>query len=257
MSLLSSRYILYVSLFSQYYIDVTQIRKGDTRQQLLEAAAALISDAPGQDVPLRAICERVGVKLPTLYHFFGSKDGLLEAVIEHGFASYLGLKQASEPTGDPVEDIRLGWDAHVRFGLDNAGFYALMYGQVTPRRRPVAAQAPHDALLRLCREAEAQERLSVPAEQAADHVLAANVGVTLFLITAESPDLSVSAQVREATLTAITGLTGPQPAEPTARRDVARQLLHHLSGAQDELGEPELALLRKWLGMLTAPDRTR
>ena len=234
---------------------MTQIRKSDTRQQLLEAAAALISDAPGQDVPMRAICDRVGVKLPTLYHFFGSKDGLLEAVIEHGFETYLRLKQAAAPTGDPVEDIRQGWDAHVRFGLDNAGFYALMYGQVTPHRRPVAAQAPHAALLQLCRAAEAQERLSVPAEQAADHVLAANVGVTLFLITAETPDLTLSAQVREATLAGITGLTGAQPAEPTARRDVARQLLHNLIGAQDELGEPELALLRKWLGMLAAADR--
>lgn len=231
---------------------MTQERKGDTRQQLLEAAAALISDAPGQDVPLRAICERVGVKLPTLYHFFGSKDGLLEAVIDHGFETYLALKQGAEPTGDPIEDLRRGWDTHVRFGLDHAGFYALMYGQVTPHRRPAAAAAPHAALVELCRRAHADDRLAVTAEEAADHVLAANVGVTLFLITAESPDLALSAQVRDATIAAITGLTAPSPTDDDARAGLARQLLHGLTGADQQLGQAEVALLRKWLGVLAA-----
>lgn len=224
-------------------------RKGDTRRELLEAAAVLIGDAPGQDVPLRAICERVGVKLPTLYHFFGSKEGLLDAVVDDGFERYLALKAAAEPTGDPVEDIRRGWDAHVSFGLDNAGVYALMYGQVTPGRRPAAAAGPRTALLHLCAEAAAQERLAVPAEQAADHVLAANVGVTLFLITAEAPDLRLSGQVREATLAAVTGLTAPL-ADPGARPFLARQLRQALAGAEDELGRAEITLLRKWLGTL-------
>jgi len=30
--------------------------------------------------------------LPTLYHFFGSKEGLLDAVIDAGFDLYLGVK---------------------------------------------------------------------------------------------------------------------------------------------------------------------
>lgn len=252
---MSDRYTLCISLFGRYYIDVIAERKGDTRQLLLEAAAALISDAPGQDVPLRAICDRVGVKLPTLYHFFGSKDGLLDAVIDHGFATYLELKRAAEPTGDPIEDLARGWDTHVRFGLDNAGFYALMYGQVTPHRRPAAAAAPHAALTELCRVAEAQERLAVPAEQAADHVLAANVGVTLFLITAEAPDLGLSAQVRDATLAAVTGLATAPPPDQDGRAEAARRLLHTLTGAENQLGEPEVSLLRKWLATLATPQQ--
>ncbi|WP_110205320.1 TetR/AcrR family transcriptional regulator [Nocardioides daejeonensis] len=228
----------------------------DTRQELLEAAAALISDAPGQDVPLRAICDRVGVKLPTLYHFFGSKDGLLESVIDYGFESYLALKRAAEPTGDPIEDIRRGWDTHARFGLDHAGFYALMYGQVTPHRRPSAAAAPHAALVELCRTAYADGRLAVTAEEAADHVLAANVGVTLFLITAEEPDLALSAQVRDATIAAITGIAPASPSESATGADLARHLLHALAGAEKSLGPEEIALLRKWLRTLAESSRT-
>lgn len=230
---------------------MTAERKSDTRRELLEAAASLISDAPGQDVPLRAICDRVGVKLPTLYHFFGSKDGLLTAVIEYGFASYLALKQATEPTGDPIEDIRRGWDTHVRFGLEHAGFYALMYGQVTPHRRPEAAAGPQAALLRLCKDAERQGRLAVPAGVAADHILAANVGVTLFLITAAEPDLALANHVRDATIAAITGLPATPAVERDGRAALARRLLHVLAGAEDDIGSAEVALLRKWLATLT------
>jgi AcrR family transcriptional regulator len=228
------------------------MRKGDTRQELLAAAAALISDSPGQDIPLRAICDRVGVKLPTLYHFFGNKDGLLEAVIDHGFDSYLQLKRSSQSTGDPIEDIRRGWDTHVAFGVDNAGFYALMYGQVTPHRRPTAAAGPQAALLGLCQKAASEGRLAIAPERAADHVLATNVGVTLFLITADEPDLGLSDSVRDATIAGITGVPS-QTHEADHQATLARALLHDLSGAERTLGEAEVTLLRKWLRTLAAP----
>ncbi|WP_307219930.1 hypothetical protein [Microbacterium sp. SORGH_AS_0888] len=36
--------------------------------------------------------------MPTLYHFFGGKQGLIEAVIERGFDLYLGRKERAEET---------------------------------------------------------------------------------------------------------------------------------------------------------------
>ncbi|MDA4895692.1 TetR/AcrR family transcriptional regulator, partial [Streptomyces sp. MS2A] len=104
----------------------------DTRERLIRAAADLIAAAPGEDFSLRAVCDAVGVKMPTLYHFFGSKQGLIDAVVERGFDLYLGEKAAMESTGDPIQDIRAGWDAHVAFGLAHPGFYTLMYGKVRP-----------------------------------------------------------------------------------------------------------------------------
>lgn len=108
----------------------------DSRSRLLDAAADQIAAAPGGDVSLRAVCEAAGVTMPTLYHFFGSKQGLLDAVIERGFDMYLGAKEATGSTGDPIADLRRGWDVHVDFGLANPGFYTLMYGTVQPGRSP-------------------------------------------------------------------------------------------------------------------------
>lgn len=223
-------------------------RTTDTRDRLLRAASELIAASPGQDVPLRAICDRVGVRLPTLYHFFGSKEGLLDAVIDYGFDLYLAVKGQQESTGDPIQDIRDGWDAHVEFGIANPGFYALMYGQVTPGRRPAAQSRPTAALLDLTRSAAAQGRLAVTPERAAEHVLAANVGVTLRQIVLAEPAPELSTDMRDAVIAAITG--APAAGRSDAGREVgemAAGLLDRLADSHDPLGEPETVLLRKWL----------
>lgn len=228
--------------------------KRDTRRLLLEAAAELISDAPGQDIPLRAICDKVGVKLPTLYHFFGSKEGLLDAVIDYGFDLYLAIKDGHSSTGDPIQDLRHGWDAHVDFGISQPGFYALMYGQVSPGRRPEAQGRPTRVLLGLTQLAAEQGRLVVSPENAADHILAANVGVTLALITTERPDLSLSASVREATIKAITGadVADESASGATDMATAAQQLLTTLGETTSPpLDGPELVLLRKWLTQIS------
>lgn len=230
-------------------------RAGNTRDRLLRAAADLIAAAPGEPVPLRAICDAAGVRLPTLYHFFGNKDGLLDAVVEHGFEQYLALKRSRESTGDPIQDIRGGWDAHVAFGLANPGFYALMYGQVTPGRRPAAQDRTNTILLGLTREAQRRGRLVTAPERAAGHVLAANVGVTLHQITG-SPDPELSAEVREATLDSITG--GRPGHRPAAERSLAEAASAVLAGLPDDnpaLDAPETVLLKKWLAAV-ARDRT-
>lgn len=267
------RYTIHISLRYGYYNKVTLERKPDTRQALLDAAAELISAAPGQDIPLRAICDAVGVKLPTLYHFFGNKEGLLDAVIEHGFDLYLDVKESHESSGDPIQDIRDGWDAHVAFGLANPGFYALMYGQVTPGTRPSAQQRPTDILFKLASEAARQGRLATDAGRAVDQILAANVGVTLYLIAEKEPDLELSSELREATLAGITGegITGTahgsdiadSPAtgkgaaagdHPASRAALAGDLLRALGSGGTPLDDPEATLLKKWLHALSAAD---
>nr|WP_222132160.1 TetR/AcrR family transcriptional regulator [Pseudonocardia sp. C8] len=221
---------------------------------MLRAAADLIAASPGETVSLRAVCDAAGVRLPTLYHFFGSKEGLVEAVVEHGFDRYLAAKEAHESSGDPIQDIRAGWDAHVAFGLAHPGFYALMYGQVTPGRRPKAQDRPAEILLGLTREAGRRGRLVVTPERAAAHVLAANIGVTLRQIIVAEPDPGLSADVREATLDAITGRAGrSRDDDGPGVAEAAAALLSGLPDDNPVLGAPETVLLKKWLAALTRP----
>lgn len=224
---------------------MTETPVSDTRERLISAAADLIARAPGEDFSLRAVCDAVGVKMPTLYHFFGSKQGLVDAVIEHGFDLYLGEKTALESTGDPIQDIRAGWDAHVAFGLANPGFYTLMYGKVRPGHSPSAQSRPSEILRALTARAAQQGRLAVPSEQAAAHILVTNIGVTLRQIILDQPDPDLSRAVRDGAIAAITG-TGAAGTSPLAAA------VEFAASHPEALGRTQTQLLIEWLTTLAA-----
>ena len=101
------------------------------RDRLLLAGAHLLHEAQGGDVSTRAICELAGVQAPTLYHHFDSKQGLLDAVVSHGFRQFLKVRRSFGPAPDhPITDVKNGWDSHVMFGLEHPSFYAHVYGNV-------------------------------------------------------------------------------------------------------------------------------
>ncbi|OGO31689.1 MAG: hypothetical protein A2Z16_10125 [Chloroflexi bacterium RBG_16_54_18] len=52
-----------------------------TRDQILSVAARLFSERGFANVSIRDICDVVGVAPPTIYHYFGNKDLLFQAVI--------------------------------------------------------------------------------------------------------------------------------------------------------------------------------
>ncbi|GGC69066.1 TetR/AcrR family transcriptional regulator [Hoyosella rhizosphaerae] len=228
---------------------MTETSTSDTRERLIAAAADLIASAPGEDFSLRAVCDAVGVKMPTLYHFFGSKQGLIEAVIEHGFDLYLAEKKSMEWSGDPIQDIRAGWDAHVAFGLTNPGFYTLMYGKVRPGYSPEAQSRPSAILLSLTERAAEQGRLVVSPEQAAAHILVTNIGVTLRQIILAAPDPALSAAVREGAIAAITGVGVPTNNPLAAAIEIA-------AAYPDILGKSETQLLVKWLRTLSTNQQS-
>jgi AcrR family transcriptional regulator len=65
------------------------VSAAETRDRLLLAAAQLLDESGNTTVSTRAICERAGVEAPTLYHHFGNKQGLIDAVLRHGFNQYV------------------------------------------------------------------------------------------------------------------------------------------------------------------------
>jgi prephenate dehydratase len=186
------------------------------RERLLDSAATLLAQR-GIDVSTRAICDAAGVTAPTLYHHFADRAALLDAVVDRGFGDYLARKRSLESTGDPVEDLRRGWDDHIAWGVANPSFYALMYGQVRPGHRSVAAAEAEQLLQGKLEAAGARGLLRVPAELGMRMVMSANVGLTLQLIRdpgAARDDLS--AQVRESTLEGVLLMAAQSAVEPGA-----------------------------------------
>ena len=84
------------------------------KMRLLRAAAELLAKSGGAAVSTRQITQLAGVTAPTLYHHFGDKEGLFDAVVAAGFEEYVAGERDFAPSGQPLEDIRRMWDNHVR-----------------------------------------------------------------------------------------------------------------------------------------------
>jgi AcrR family transcriptional regulator len=176
-----------------------------TRDRIVAAAAELLTEGGREAVSTRAVSAAAGVQVPTIYRLFGDKQGLLDAVAVHGFTTYLRDKAPLAHGDDPVEDLRTGWDLHVKFGLANPALYALMYGEPRPGPTPPAPAAAAAILAgHLHRIAEAG-RLRVGEERAAHLVHAAGCGTTLTLIAMPENrrDPGLSEMAREAVIAAI------------------------------------------------------
>ncbi|AEV83663.1 TetR family transcriptional regulator [Actinoplanes sp. SE50] len=225
----------------------------DVRAALIAATERLLADSPDHDIATRAVCDWVGVTQPVLYRIFGDKKGLLDAVADDGLRRYAQRKQSLEPTGDPVADLRAGWDDHMTFAHENPAIYQLMFSP-RPRSHARARQKIMDLLQATLTRCSAIGALRVAPGLAAQMILPANVGLALSLIAQPElfDDPSLSIRMREAVLGAV--LTEPathgEEADPVPA--AALRLRSQLTVSGTRVLEPaEAALLDRWLERLS------
>ncbi len=93
--------------------------------QILDRALELLEAQGPGGLTTRAVCEAAGIKAPTLYHYFGDKDGLERAVVQRGLTDFMRRKQQATSSVDPLEQLREGWDIALEFALKRPALYAL------------------------------------------------------------------------------------------------------------------------------------
>jgi AcrR family transcriptional regulator len=221
-----------------------------TRERIIEAAAALLTEGGREAVSTRAVGAAAGVQAPTIYRLFGDKQGLLDAVASHGFSTYLRGKATLEHSDDPVDDLRRGWDLHVGFGVENPAYYTLIYGEPHPGVRSPAAREAADILAGQVRRIAEAGRLRVSEERAAHLIHSAGAGMTFELISLlpEQRDPALSAMARESVIAAVT-TNAPAGNDGVAANAIAlRTALPRLAG----LSAAERALLDEWLSRISA-----
>ena len=228
----------------------------DAREKILEAATELLAGASAADVSTRAVCEKAGVGAPMLYRLFGDKAGLLAAVVDRGFERYLASKREARPSEDPVEDLKTGWDNHMRFALEHPSHYRLMYSpELTVP--PAAAQEAHDLLHGILERCAAEGRLTVPPALATQVIMSANVGAALSMLTRpeQYADTKFSQRLRDAVLDSVTRPADTDTDTPREGHSVpvaAATLAARLrADVPPTLTAAESALLQQWLEKLS------
>ena len=233
----------------------------DVRARIIAAAVALIGAGGRDAATTRAVAAAAGVQPPTLYRLFGDMRGLLDAAAREALAAYVREKAARTPSGDPVDDLRRGWDLHVAFGLAHPAVYALIYGDPAGGPLSAAAREGEAHLHALVSRAGAAGRLRVGVARATRLIAAAGNGATLSLL-ATAPaarDPRLSDVMREAVLAAITvapapdgtPIAAPRVARVAARAVALRAVLAEASEAVPHaLSTAEQQLLGEWLDRL-------
>ncbi len=225
--------------------------RDDTRGRIVASAIDLLNKGGRDAVTTRAVADAAGVQVPTIYRLFGDKHGLLNAVAEHGFATYLKEKTIRKPGRDPVEDLRTGWDLHVEFGLSHPAIYLLMYADPRPGLKSPAAETSYRILKEHLRRVAAVGRLRFSEERAAElfHASACGTVLTLLAMADGRRDMSLSELAREAAIAAITtGSPAFESSGPAAAAVALRAVLPEV----ESLSDGERSLLTEWLNRLAA-----
>lgn len=110
---------------------------------------------------MRRLAERCGVRAPTLYHYFGDKQRLLDALLEERCRGLVAGLQRIRLGDDPVENVRAMCRVFARFGLRHPTHYALLAAPRAPScARPPSAEKARALLEHPWDRLAAQGRLS-------------------------------------------------------------------------------------------------
>ncbi|MFD7940085.1 TetR/AcrR family transcriptional regulator [Streptomyces sp. NPDC059755] len=225
------------------------------RHRIIEAAVELLENGGPDALSTRAVAAAAGMQPPAIYRHFGDKEGLLQAVAEHGYAQFLESKHAQLDLTpeDPVEELRRGWDMVVEFGVSRPELFALM-NRATGSGTDAAHRAGLEILRGRVRRLAASGWLRVDEDLAAQIIQATGQGgVTTWHATpAECRNPALLTILRESMVAAVTRAEPTVPAAESGPAPAARALRAALPDDADVLSEAEQRLLREWLTRLAA-----
>ncbi len=163
----------------------------EIRARLLTAAADLFCSQGYDATGVQEVCDAVGVQKPTLYHYFGSKRGLLETLVSERYAPLLAeLRVVAVYRGDLASALRRAIETYASFARSDPSIARAAVGWwfAPPESDPFAlAQALHDEQLGILEQLYLGAGVSKPAENARLTLGGITAGIALLLV--EHPQL--------------------------------------------------------------------
>ncbi|HEY8493034.1 MAG TPA: TetR/AcrR family transcriptional regulator [Myxococcota bacterium] len=110
--------------------------RADARRAILDATEALLLEDGLEAFSMRRLVDRCGYTAPTIYHYFGDKQSLIDELVEQRCRVLLRSLRRVPVSDDPVADLRAMCLAFVRFGLRHRTFYRLLSMPLDAGRTP-------------------------------------------------------------------------------------------------------------------------
>lgn len=142
--MVDSRYTArYTNDYTDWY--TPGVTMTDNRQILLDVALHLFAERGYDAVGVQEIVNAAGVTKPTLYHYFGSKRGLLDALLDAHFTTLqTRVAEAADYHGDLPLTLTRVTAAYFAFAREYPAFYRLQLALVFAPPESEAHQAVMD-----------------------------------------------------------------------------------------------------------------
>lgn len=119
--------------------DPRRRRHDDKRASIVAAAWELAHEEGVAGLSLRALATRVGLRQPSLYAYFASKNDLYDAMFSHGNEQLLAWFDDLALPSDPAKALRTFSAELTAFFTDDAVRYQLMFERTLPGFEPSPA----------------------------------------------------------------------------------------------------------------------
>ncbi|MEP7282442.1 MAG: TetR/AcrR family transcriptional regulator [Rubrivivax sp.] len=122
-----------------------------TRDALIRACADLIAEEGIAALSLRKVADRVGIKAPSIYAHFSSREALLAEAGRHASAALGEFLRRDCEGDDPRDRLRSTAMAYLRFAEVHPSLFALFFMELPSVRRSLddlpAATSPYGFLV--------------------------------------------------------------------------------------------------------------
>ncbi len=124
-------------------------KRDGRREEILSVALNLFASKGIEGTGLREIAERIGVSQPALYHYFASKEALVDAVVDWRREDAQAKQAAVRQRLEGAKSLRQGLVAiaeslaHLWHSPENEDFHRLILSELT-RRGPLADRLERD-----------------------------------------------------------------------------------------------------------------
>jgi AcrR family transcriptional regulator len=113
-------------------------RREATRAEILDAAWVQVRSEGLAALSLRDLAAAVGMRPPSLYSYFESKNAIYDAMFAQAAQRFLDDQVFTEspPTGDPLADLQAGMRSFARFSTEDPARYQLLFQRTIPGFEP-------------------------------------------------------------------------------------------------------------------------
>lgn len=105
-----------------------------TKDHILDQALEIIGNEGYNSLSMRKLGDRLGCAAKTIYNYFSSKEEIYIRVLTRGFEMLNAQAEAVlEGIADPLEKLRILSTVYLRFGMENANYYNIMFNWDVPK----------------------------------------------------------------------------------------------------------------------------